>query len=67
MKFVPVTLRVTAGSPAETVAGEMPLAPGTGLFTVNVVTSEGLPPGFDTVTKGVPATAMALAGMAACS
>jgi hypothetical protein len=35
-------------------------------FTVNVATTDGLPPGFATVTKGVPATAMALAGIAAC-
>jgi hypothetical protein len=34
-------------------------------LTVNVATKERLPPGFATVTKGVPATAMALAGIAA--
>ena len=64
---MPVTVNVTAGSPADTVGGEKLLAPGTGLLIVNVVTSEGLPPVFDTVTKGVPATAIALAGIAACN
>jgi hypothetical protein len=67
LKFVPVTVKVTAASPAETVVGERLLAPGTGLLTVKVVTRDGLPPGFVTVTKGVPATAMALAGIAACN
>jgi hypothetical protein len=66
LKFVPVTVRVTAALPAETVVGERLLAPGTGLLTVKVVTRDGLPPWFLTVTKGVPATAMALAGIAAC-
>jgi hypothetical protein len=67
LKFVPVTLRVIPASPAETVAGERLVAIGTGLFTVKVVTSEGFPPGFVTVTNGVPATAIAPAGIAACS
>ncbi len=67
LKFVPVTLRVAAALPAGTLEGERLLAPGTGLLTINVVTREGLPPGFPTVTNGVPATAMALAGIAACN
>ena len=67
LKPVPVTLRVTAAFPAATVDGERLLAPGNGLFTVNVVTRDGLPPGFATVTNGVPATAIALAGIAACN
>src|SRR5258708_34108253 len=58
---------VIAAFPAGTVDGERLLVPGTGLFTVNVVTSDGLPPGFATVTNGVPATAIALEGIAPCS
>ena len=34
---------------------------------MNVTTVEGLPPGFATVTVGVPATAIAFAGMLACN
>jgi len=67
LKFVPATLSVIAALPAGTVEGERLLAPGNGLFTVKVATTEGIPPGFATVTNGVPATAMAVAGMAACS
>jgi len=67
LKFVPDMLSVIAAFPAGTEEGERLLAPGTGLFTVKVVTTEGRPPGFATVTNGVPATAMAVAGMAACS
>jgi hypothetical protein len=67
LKFAPVTLRLTAPAPADTVDGETLFSPGTGLFTVNVVTTDGSPPGFATVTNGVPATAMALAGIAACN
>ena len=67
LKFVPVTVRVTAALPADTVEGERLLAPGIGLLMVKVVTRDGLPPGFVTVTNGVPATAMALAGIAACN
>src|SRR5690349_11089401 len=62
LKFVPVTASVSAALPAATVLVERSLAPGTGLFTVKVVTREGLPPGLATITKGVPATAIALAG-----
>ena len=67
LKFVPVTLSVAAGFPAGKLEGEMLPAPGTGLFTVKVVTTDGGPFGFATVTNGVPATAMALAGMVACN
>jgi hypothetical protein len=67
VKFVPTTFNVIAAFPAATVDGERLLAPGMGLFTVNVTTTDGAPPGFATVTSGVPATVMALAGTAACS
>ena len=67
LKFVPVTVSVSAALPAATVLVERSLAPGTGLFTVKVVTREGLPPGLATITKGVPATAIALAGTATCN
>ena len=67
LKFVPVTLTVTAALPAGSVEGTRLLVPGNGLFTVNVVTSDGLPPGFATVTNGVPAAAIAAAGIAACN
>ena len=64
---MPVTLRVIAAFPAGTLEGERLLAPGNGLFTVNVATTDGRLPGFAAVTIGVPATAMALAGMLACN
>lgn len=67
LKFVPVTLSVAAGFPAGKLEGERLLTPGTGLFTVKVVTTEGRPLGFATVTNGVPATAIEPAGMAACN
>ena len=67
LKFVPVTLSVIAGLPAGLLEGERLLVIGTGLFTTNVVTSDGAPPGFATVTNGVPAAAIALAGIAACN
>jgi len=67
LKFVPMTLRVIAALPKATVEGERLLAVGTGLLTVKVVTRDGLPPGLVTVTNGVPATAIALAGIAACN
>src|SRR5258708_3966293 len=63
MRFVPVTVKVTAGLPGATVDGDTLATMGTGLFTVNVKTTEGLPPGFITVTYGVPAVAIALDGM----
>lgn len=65
LKFVPAMLTVSPALPGATLVGERLLAEGTGLLTVNVATRDGAPPGFATVTNGVPATAMALAGMAA--
>jgi hypothetical protein len=67
LKFAPVTARVAAALPTGTLDGETLLTPGTGLLTVKVITTDALPPGLATVTKGVPATAMALAGIAACN
>ena len=67
LKFVPVTLRVVTPLPAGTVEGERRTAAGTGLLMVNDFTRDGLPPGFATVTKGVPAAVMELAGIAACN
>ena len=40
---------------------------GTGLFTVKVTTTDGMPPIFNTVTRKAPATAMELAGISACN
>ena len=51
LKFVPVTVSITAGFPAGTVVGEMALDAGTGLLTIKVVTRDGLPPGLATVTR----------------
>ena len=67
LKFMPMTFKVAAAFPSGKLEGERLPAPGTGLFTVNDVTRDGLPPGFVTVTNGVPATAIALAGIAACN
>jgi len=67
LKLVPLTFSVVAALAIETLCGERELSWGTGLFTVNVTTVEGLPPGFATVTVGVPATAIAFAGMLACN
>jgi hypothetical protein len=65
LKLDPVTFRVSAALPAAALDGERRLSCATGLFTVNVTTVDGALPGFATVTSGVPATAMALAGIAA--
>jgi hypothetical protein len=67
LKFAPVTLRVRALLPGAAVVGDSAVMAGTGLLTVNDVTTDGFPPGFSTLTKGVPATAIALAGMDACN
>jgi len=67
LKFAPVTFSVKAPLPGAAPEGVRELSSGTGLFTVNVTTVEGRPPGFATVTIGVPATAIALAGMLACN
>ena len=55
--------------PAVTVvegAGELTLKSGLTGLTVKLTTMEGLTPGLETATSGVPATAMALAGIVAC-
>jgi hypothetical protein len=67
LKLVPETSSEIAPLPGGTLDGLSELACGAGLFTVNVTTVEGRLPGFATVTIGVPATAMALAGMLACN
>jgi hypothetical protein len=67
LKLVPETSRESAPLPGGALDGVSKLACGTGLFTVNVTTVDGRLPGFATVTIGVPATAMALAGMLACN
>jgi hypothetical protein len=65
--LAPVTLSMSAASTAGTLDGEMLMEAWTGLLTVNDITTDGFPAGFVTVTSGVPAAAMALAGMAACN
>jgi hypothetical protein len=65
LKLDPVTFRLSAALPAAALAGERRLPCGTGLFTVNETTVDGRLPGFATITSGVPATAIALAGIAA--
>ena len=67
LKLDPVTFSVSEALPGRALEGERRLSCGTGLFTVNVTAVEGRLPGFVTVTSGVPATAMALGGMAACN
>jgi hypothetical protein len=67
LKLVPETSSEIAPLPGGALDGLSELACGAGLFTVNVTTVEGRLPGFATVTIGVPATAMALAGMLACN
>jgi hypothetical protein len=67
LKLDPVTLKVRAALPGAMLDGETLIAAGTGLLTVNDVTADGLPPGFFTVTIGVPAIAIASAGIDACN
>jgi hypothetical protein len=67
LKLVPVTCRVIAALPGAALEGERWLCCGTGLFTVNVTTTDGSAPGFVTVTIGVPATAIAPAGIVPCN
>lgn len=67
LKLLPLTCSVSAPLPGAALGGVSELSSGTGLFTVNVTTVEGRLPGFATVTIGVPATAIALAGMLACN
>jgi len=67
LKFVPVTVKASGPLPGATVEAERLAVVGTGLFTLNDFATNGLPPGFCTVTSGVPAAAMALAGIDAVS
>jgi hypothetical protein len=67
VKLVPKTFNVSAAAPAGKLGGETVPPPGTGLFTTNVATNEIPAPGLLTATTGVPARAMALAGIAASS
>jgi len=62
VKPVPVTINVSALAPAET---EPPT--GCGLLTVNVNGTEAKPSGLVTITYGLPAIAIALAGIDAVS
>jgi hypothetical protein len=66
-KPVPVTVRVKAGPPAVAEAGKTVLMTTTGLLTVKVFPDEVPPPGvgLKTVTVGVPAMAISVAGIAA--
>jgi hypothetical protein len=63
-KFVPFTVRVNAAPPAVALEGESEVALGFGLLMVKVSPLDAPPPGvgFTTVTDGVPAVAMSLAG-----
>jgi hypothetical protein len=67
LKFDPVTLKVSGGLPGATLCGEMLIAVGIELLTVNDLAVDGIPPGFVTMTSGVPGVAMALAGIDAIS
>ena len=50
MKFVPVTINVSAVLPAGTIAGETNPTPGAGLFTFNTKAAEIPPPGAGLIT-----------------
>lgn len=67
LKFSPVTFSVTAALPGTALDGERRLSCGTGLLTGKVTTVDGRPPGLATATVGVPAIAIALAGMLTCN
>jgi hypothetical protein len=67
VKSAPFTFSVNPELPTIALAGEKPTSIGTGLFTVKVMATDGPLPGLATVTSGVPATVMALAGMVACN
>ena len=58
---------VSAAAPAGKLGGDTVPLTGTGLFTTNVASNEMPAPGLLTTTTGVPARAMALAGIAACN
>jgi hypothetical protein len=71
-KLVPFTVNVNAAPPAVAELGASPLVVGTGLLLaliVNVCALEVPPPGvgLNTVTDAVPAIAMSVARIAACS
>ena len=65
-KFEPFTVSVKADPPARALGGESVVIPGTGLFTENVAGFDVLPvEELNTVTCGVPAFAISLAGTVA--
>ena len=71
MKFVPVAVRVNAAPPTTVLLGDSELSVGLGFgaVIVNVCPLEVPPPGvgLKTVTDAVPAVAMSLAVIAACT
>src|SRR5882724_6795831 len=69
MKPLPVSVRVKAALPAETLAGEMLESEGRGLVIVSVTAAEVPPPGAElaTVIETLPDEATSLAGIAAVS
>ena len=66
-KFVPVTVKSSAGPPAITVDGEMLVMVGVGGVIVRLTALDGAPPVFVAVICAVPGCAMRLAGTAAVS
>ena len=67
-KLLPFTVRLTGEPPTFALVGEMLLAVGTGLFTVNVRAGEEVPPpgaGLVTVTLNVPVVVRSVVGMVA--
>ena len=64
-KLVPVTVRVKADPPAVVEEGLRPPIVGVGLLMVKGWAPEATPPGFNTVTLIVPATAISAAAIAA--
>jgi hypothetical protein len=69
MKPLPVSVRVKAALPAETLAGEMFEIEGSGLVIVRDIAAEVPPPGAELaiVIEMVPAAVTSLAGIAAVS
>ena len=68
LKFVPLTVKVKAVSPANLVIGDKLLTVGTGLFTVTINGGVDVPPpgvGFVTVTEAVPPVANSEAAICA--
>ena len=64
---MPVTFKVSALLPAGRLCGKTEIPDGWGLLTANVNATEVMPFGFVTITNGLPAIAMALAGIEAVS